>query len=169
MFVRHVEIERVGTEINLLIPSKLAEFTDMDLSKKLRILPPTENAFPNEVRQINLALHTIRKSQPHAIIGDRPDLNDAFHDQPTIPLNSIAGKNSNHHEWKLEVSPILLNRPLPSHSFDLLRQELVDARMISNVSAPNRRALAGPIPRTFNRSLSVRGSARARSLRVRSG
>jgi hypothetical protein len=57
-----LQIDSIGTQLDLIIPADLPGGADVDLSKELLILPRLEDALPRQLRQVHGAFRAVREN-----------------------------------------------------------------------------------------------------------
>src|SRR5271157_1235159 len=82
-----LQIDRIGTQLDIIVPSDLPGGANMDLCKELLIPPRLEDALPRQLRQVHGTFRAIRKYDLDSQVRQRADRN-RFHHRLTLPLTT---------------------------------------------------------------------------------
>ncbi len=75
----HLQPERVRTKINFLVPDQLSSIAYTRRTEVFVIVPKFKDASPRLLREINLALHAIVKTQPNAEVIQNLQIGNLLH------------------------------------------------------------------------------------------
>jgi hypothetical protein len=78
-FAGHLQPERIGTKINLVVSKQFAKITDARLAEIFVAVPKSKNTRARFGRKIHFAFRAVIETQPDAVVFQNFDSGDFFH------------------------------------------------------------------------------------------